>query len=108
MELLALIVVGAINNNLVQKIREFISNENSPELNQTALLIRKRRHTTNTGGTVSTTYTAEFELKETGERIRCHVPRRVWKALEEETLGQLTHQGTRFRRFAWKGQSVET
>ena len=107
MEFFALIAVCVFMILLIRSILEFFQNEASPELTQTAVLRKKRRHTTNNNGTMSTTFTAEFDIKETGESIRCHIPRRVWKELEENTLGLLTHQGTRFRRFEWNGQSVE-
>ena len=107
MEFFGLIVVCAFVVILVRNITEFFNNENSPELTQAAILRRKRQYTTNNNGVISTSYAAEFEIRESGESIRCHISRRVWKALEENTLGQLTHQGTRFRRFEWNGKSVE-
>ena len=108
MEFFGLIVVCAFVVILVRNITEFFNNENSPELTQAAILRRKRQYTTtDNNGAISTSYAAEFEIRESGESIRCHISRRVWKALEENTLGQLTHQGTRFRRFEWNGKSVE-
>ncbi len=108
MEFFAVIVVCAFAVILIRNITEFFNNQNSPELTQAAILQRKRQYTTtDNNGAIYTSYAAEFEIRESGESIRCYVPYRTWKALEENTLGQLTHKGTRFRRFEWNGKSVE-
>ena len=108
MEFFVVIVVCAFVVILIRSITEFINNQNSPELTQAAILRRKRQYTTtDNNGVISTSYAAEFELRENGESIRCYISYRAWKALEENTLGQLTHKGTRFRRFEWNGKSVE-
>ena len=107
MEFFVVIVVCAFVVILIRSITEFINNL-CHKLTQAAILRRKRQYTTtDNNGVISTSYAAEFELRESGESIRCYIPYRAWKALEENTLGQLTHKGTRFRRFEWNGKSVE-
>ncbi len=86
---------------VVVRFKRFANNEASPQMREAASLVRKR-HTGN-GDTANVWY-LYFDV--CGEELKCRVPRRVYKQLEEGMYGFLTHQGTRFYSFEVGGTTV--
>lgn len=84
----------------------FLRNESSPTLTQDAVVVRRLDDThLDPNGVMQETWALEFEID--GQRLRTPVPHRVYRAIPQGSIGRLTHQGTRFYRFDWDGQTVE-
>ena len=84
----------------------FWRNETSPMLTERAEVVRRLDDThLDPNGAMHETWALEFEID--GQRLRMPVPHRVYRAIPQGARGRLTHQGTRFYRFEWDGQTVE-
>lgn len=93
---------------LYQNISRFIKNEQSPVLTEPAHLVDKISDTmTDANGHVSTTLLLVFHVGVGEETLKCSVPGRVYRAVQKDVHGMLTHQGTRFRCFEFNGIRVE-
>lgn len=92
--ILALTIFG-----LFRKAQRFAANSAQPEQTVTARVLDKRSATHGDGnGPVTTTYHVTFE-KLDGVRLELRLPHREFGLVIEGDQGQLTHQGTWFRRF---------
>lgn len=93
---------------LLSGITRFLQNERSPVVTVPAVLTKKKTSSYVDANHVTTTkYFVEFEIGADAGILRCAVPYRVYRRLEEGVSGTLTHQGTRFQAFAWNGIRVE-
>jgi hypothetical protein len=86
-----------------KQVAEWADNNSKPVLSAPARVITKRSETSgsvsrNTGGSVSTSYYATFEL-ETGERREFSMYGKAYGLLAEGDEGTLTYQGTRYHGF---------
>ena len=83
-------------------IHQWIENENSPVLTQSATIVDMRRkthhHHSNGHHHRSHSYHVTFE-KEGGERIELRVKRYEYLEMVIGDRGMLTHQGTRYQGF---------
>jgi hypothetical protein len=97
------LVIGGILFQIVRGIGQWSYNNGQPVLSEPARLVSKRQETSgsvssNTGGTVSTTYYVTFELP-SGERREFRMGGRDFGVLAEGDEGNLVYQGTRFKGF---------
>lgn len=98
--LVAAVVVVVVLVRLVRAGTTFVSNSASPEQSVSARVVARRTQTEGGAGdtSVQTLYFATFGLPH-GERVELKVPPREYGQLVEGDEGQLTSQGTWFRRF---------
>jgi len=95
--------IGAIIFSAAKGIAEWSHNNSQPVLSVPARVVAKRTATSghvssNSGGHVSTTYFATFEL-ESGERLEFSMSGKEYGQLAESDAGILTYQGTRYHGF---------
>ena len=108
------IVIGVIIFQAGKGIAEWSHNNSQPVLSVPARLVSKRTATSgsvssNSGGQVSTSYFATFELG-SGERLEFSMSGKGYGLLAEGDAGTLTYQGTRyhgFQRHADPGAAVD-
>lgn len=106
MPILSYIFISVIAVIILVNIIRFIINKSSPTLTETAILEKKKKYThTNGDGMVFVTPVLFFNVE--GETIKCNVPEKIYNAVQENTTGTLTHQGTIFRSFEFNGTNVE-
>lgn len=84
---------------LFRKAQRFTANAAEPERTVTARVVGRRSATHGGGdGPVTTTHHVTFETPD-GGRLELELPHREFGLVIEGDQGQLTHQGTWFRRF---------
>ncbi len=106
MQVLIVIFIIIFVCTLVVNIKRFIENENSPVVTENAYLRKKINDThMDANGVVHSSLLLLFDID--GNTIKCVVPGRVYRAVNEGTYGLLTHQGTRFKCFEFNGIKVE-
>lgn len=95
------LVVGGVVVGIVRTFMERQTNNNLPELSVSVRVATKRQHLSGGGndGSASTSYYATFETVADGLRQEFSVNATDYSALAEGDVGQLTYQGTRFKRF---------
>ena len=97
------IVIGIIIVRSAQGVAEWSHNNRQPVLSVPARVVSKRTATSghmssNSGGHVSTSYFATFELG-SGERLEFPLYGKGFGLLAEGDEGTLTYQGTRYHGF---------
>lgn len=91
---------------IVAGISQYIQNENSPILTEKATLVRKINDTMiDTNGVPMTTLYLKFEIN--GITRKFTVSGRIYRSVQENSIGLLTYQGTRFISFESNGVKVE-
>lgn len=100
MSLVLAVFVVIVLLNVVRAGQTFASNSAQPRQTVAARVVGKRAQTEGGAGesAVRTLYFATFEMT-SGERVEVSVPRGDYGQLVEGDEGQLTHQGTWYRRF---------
>ena len=94
------IVFGTFAFFILNGIRQWAKNNNSPELTVPAKIVTKRTDTRGGSGNSSahTSYYVTFEVQ-SGDRIELKLDGRNYGQLAEHDFGILTFQGTRFKTF---------
>jgi len=94
------IVFGTFAFFILNGIRQWAKNNNSPELTVPAKIVTKRTDTRGGSGNSSahTSYYVTFEVQ-SGDRIELKLDGRNYGQLAEYDFGILTFQGTRFKAF---------
>ncbi len=93
---------------VIKSFAQFIQNENSPVITEQAFLKRKKASSyMDANNIMQTTHIVEFEVGKDHQLMKFTVTNRIYRVLEENTIGMLTHQGTRFKAFEWNGTRVE-
>ena len=94
------IVFGTFAFFILNGIRQWAKNNNSPELTVPAKIVTKRTDTRGGSGNSSahTSYYVTFEVQ-SGDRLELKLDGRSYGQLAEHDFGILTFQGTRFKTF---------
>ena len=107
MEFGVILVLAVFLIALIQGIGQWIENENSPVLTESAVIADRRRrthhHHSNGHHHHSHSYHVTF-LLENGENMELRVRRWEYDSMKAGDKGMLTHQGTRFLGFEQKGE----
>lgn len=99
MGLIFTVFVVVVVVKLIKAGTAFATNSSLPQQTVTARVVGRRTRTEGGGDTpVRTLHFATFETS-TGERVEVKVPQQDYGQLAEGDEGQLTHQGTWYRRF---------
>lgn len=97
-----IILVTAV---IVAAIIRFLKNETSPIVTESATLLKKVDDTTvDNDGIMTESLILIFDIN--GTKLKCGVSSRIYRAVKENTSGQLTHQGTRFISYEFNGTRV--
>ena len=94
--------IGVFIFIIVSNLAQWQKNNASPVLTVAAQVLdkRKKRHHHNNGNHhhTTTSYHVTFKVK-SGDTMDFRVKRTIYKEIEEESVGQLTFQGSRFMSF---------
>lgn len=101
--LIVVVVLGLILFQATKSFAEWSNNNSLPVQTVPARVVAKRAATNgsvsaNSGGSVSTTYYATFEL-DSGHRLEFPQDGKGYGLLVEGDVGDLTYQGTRYHGF---------
>lgn len=97
-----LLFIGVFIFIIISNIAQWQKNNESPVLTVAAQVVekRKKRHHHNNGNHhhTTTSYHVTFRVK-SGDTMELRMKRNAYHQLDEDTVGQLTFQGTRYLGF---------
>ena len=98
-----LVVFGFIIFTIINGVKQWNKNNNSPKLSVPAQIVAKRSNTRggSRNSSSSTSYYITFQF-DSGDRLELPISGREYGMLAEDDLGVLTFQGTRYHSFERK------